>query len=312
MRFKIAAVFTAVGLAVCGVTPPAFAQLMLHNDADSPPPAAGGAHPADPGGGPPPKAKPVPMKAPSEDTLTGKDLLLNGARGVMAFARQGKDLTLTKLSLEGEQLSKPGETCRADITSGLPLTLVPQGRPEGMLRYKAALPSCTFSFDVLEGAVLVQSGETCEIKAADCKSDPAGLWGMQGNTIAPAKAREMEHARVRIETDMRANFRVLLSRAGKDKVQIKKVAGEQAGFSSQREMLCHSYALESQHGFCALEITRARVLTLLAKLNEVPEEDAKPVKPAKKRPKPMAPAPAATAPGPSFQGAGSPSSDRFH
>jgi len=305
----------AAGLSACGLVSPASAQLMLHND--EAPAAAGGAspHPSDPGGGPPPKAKPVAMKAPSDDQLAGKDLLLNGARGVMTFAKQGKDLTLTRLSLEGEQIAKPGETCKADITSGLPLTLSPQGRPEGMLRYRAVLPACTFSFDVLEGAVLVQPGEACEIKAASCKADPAGLWGQQGNAISAAKAHEMERARVSIETTMRANFRVLLSRAGKDKVQIKKIAGEQAGFSSQREMLCHSYALESQHGFCALEITRARVLTLLAKLDGVQEDEAKPAKPVKKRPKPLAAPPAAepvSPPGPSFRGAGSPASDGFH
>jgi len=313
---------------VCGPMRPAFAQLMLHNDADNPPPAAGGGapHTGDGGGGPPPKAKPVPMKAPSEDMLVGKDLLLNGAKGVMSFSKQGKDLTLVKLGLEGEQMSKPGETCRADISSGLPLTLVSEGRPEGALRYKVALPACSFSFDVLEGAVLVQPGDACEIKASDCKADPAGLWGPQGNTIPAAKAREMEHARVTIETNMRSNFRVLLSRAGKDKLQIKKIAGEQAGFSSQREVICHAYALESQHGFCALEITRARVLTLLAKLDAAPEEDAKGTKAAKKRPKPAIAAPQASpsqaspsraapsraSPGPAFQGSATPPADGFH
>jgi len=310
----------AAGLSVCSlvlsVSLPASAQLMLHND-EAPAAVGGGAapHPASPGGGPPPKAKPVAMKAPSDDQLVGKDLLLNGARGVMVFSKEGKDLMLAKLSLEGEVIAKPGETCKIDITSGLPLTLSPQGRPEGMTRYEASLPACTFSFDVLEGAVLVRPGEACEFKAASCRADPAGLWGQQGNAISAAKAREMERARVSTETTMRANFRVLLSRAGKDKVQIKKIAGEQAGFSSRREMLCRSYALESQHGFCALEITRARVLTLLAKLDGVQEDEAKPAKPVKKRPKPVAAPPAAepvSPPGPSFRGAGSPASDGFH
>jgi len=285
------------------------AQLMLHGDS----PASGGSSAAPGGTGglksgavsssaaaaPPAKAKPVPMKAPSEESVLNHDLLRNGANGLIALGRQGKDIDLLRLSLEGESISKPGELCHIDINEGLPIALRPLGRPEGLARYQADLPACPFSFDVLEGAVLVPKGHACDFTAADCHVDPAGLWGPQGNTISPARVKEMEQARIRIEMDMRANYRVLLAHAGKDKAAVKRIAGEQAGFSSERETLCHSYALESVHGFCALESTRARVLALLAQLGAVSDEPGELKPPRKKKPKPPAIAvvpPAAPAP----------------
>jgi hypothetical protein len=110
----------------------------------------------------------------------------------------------------------------------------------------------------------------------------------------------MEQSRLRIESDMRANFKVLLSRAGKDRALSKRIAAEQAGFSTERETLCHSYALESVHGFCALEITRARVLALLSQLGTIPEkdDDAKPRPKLKPKPPAVAAQPQSAAPAP--------------
>ncbi len=61
-------------------------------------------------------------------------------------------------------------------------------------------------------------------------SIPAACGGPQGNAIAQSHVKEMEQQRIRIESDMRVNFRALLAKAGKDKYAIKRIAGEQAGF----------------------------------------------------------------------------------
>ncbi len=255
------------------------AQLMLHNGSESSPGESSDS--AASGATAPPKAKPIPMNAPSEDSVLGRDLLRDGAVGVIALARQGKDLNIARLAFDGEEISKLGEVCHVEINAGLPIAARFLGRPEGLTRYQVDLPACPFSFDVLEGAILVPKGQACNFTQANCRVDPAGLWGPQGNTISASRVKEMEQARIRIESDMRADFRVLLSHAGKDKASVKRIAGEQAGFSSERETLCHSYALESVHGFCALEITRARVLALLAQLGTSSDEQ-KP-RPKKKR-----------------------------
>jgi hypothetical protein len=285
-------------LVTISVAPPAMAQLMLHNGPDGAP--LEGGEPASAGADATPdglaKAKPVAMKPPADDGVLGQTLLRDGAAGAITLARQGKTIVVTKLSFEGEEISKPGERCHVDIGDGLPIATHFAGRPSGLSRYEVDLPACPFSFDVLEGAILVPKGHACDFTAADCHIDPGGLWGPQGNTISAARVHDLEQARLRIENDMRTNFRVVLAQIGKDKASIKRIAGEQAGFSSDRETLCHAYALESVHGFCAVEITRARVLGLLAQLGAVSDkqEEAKPV--PKKKPKPPSVA-AAPAPG---------------
>lgn len=102
---------------------------------------------------------------------------------------------------------------------------------------------------------------------------------------------------------MRANFKVLLRRAGKDRAAVKAIASEQAAFSSQREMTCRDYAHESVHGFCSAQITEARSLAILAKFaDDASDESPKKHTAVKKpplRPK-AAPVPvsAATPPAP--------------
>ena len=98
-----------------------------------------------------------------------------------------------------------------------------------------------------------------------------GCGGPPAADITDKRAKELERERVRIETTMRANFRVLLKRAGKDRAAVKAIAGEQAGFSSAREMACRDYAKESVHGFCSTQMTEARVLALVAKFGDQPE-----------------------------------------
>ena len=93
---------------------------------------------------------------------------------------------------------------------------------------------------------------------------------------------------------MRTDFRALLKKAGKDKTAIKAIAGEQAGFSSDREVTCRDYAQESVHGFCSTQITQARVLSLIAKFDLAPDNSVH--RKARARPKPSIKAPADKAP----------------
>jgi hypothetical protein len=241
--------------------------------------------------------KPTIIKPPGEDTIVGQTLAHDGASGAMVFDKPGGDLVLSRFALDGGRISAPGQSCSIDVSLKPPLVTELKGRPDGMIRYTVPLEACPFSIDILDGAVLVSSdAPICLFKAADCKITPGGLWGPKPADITAKRAKDLERDRVRIETTMRADFRALLKKAGKDKTRIKAIAGEQAGFSSDREVTCRDYAQESVHGFCSTQITEARVLSLIAKFDLAPDnsEHRRP----RTRPKPVANAPAAdTAPG---------------
>jgi hypothetical protein len=273
----------AIALAGGVVAPPVFAQLQLPGALGQPAPAGTVAPPPE---APKEKPKPPILRAPSEDGVVGRTLLRNGTTGMLVIERAGKDLRVQKLALTGDQISKPNEHCRVEV-SGTPLSLTSEGRPAGLSRYKLALEICPFSFDLLEGAVLASNGgKTCEFKAADCQVDPAGLWGPRASELGPERVKEFERERAHAENTVRADFRALLAAAGKDKQQTKAVAAEQAGFSSEREEKCRTYAGEDAHGFCALRLTEARAIALGARLAGVEE-----VKPKARQPRKAKPAP---------------------
>jgi hypothetical protein len=274
----------AIALAGGVVAPPVFAQLQLPGALGQPAPAGTVAPPPE---APKEKPKPPILRAPSEDAIVGRTLLRNGTTGMLVIERAGKDLRVQKLALTGDQISKPNEHCRVEV-SGTPLSLTSEGRPAGLSRYKLALEICPFSFDLLEGAVLASNGgKTCEFKAADCQVDPAGLWGPRASELGPERVKEFERERAHAENTVRADFRALLAAAGKDKQQTKAVAAEQAGFSSEREEKCRTYAGEDAHGFCALRLTEARAIALGARLAGV--EEVKPKSQQPRKPKPAAP-----------------------
>jgi hypothetical protein len=278
----------AIALAGCLTAVPAVAQLQLPGALGQPAPAGSVAPPPDV-----PKEKPKPpiLRAPSEDAIVGRTLLRNGSTGLLVIERAGKDLRVQKLALTGDLISRPNEHCRVEV-SGLPLSLVSEGKPAGLSRYKLALEICPFSFDVLDGAVLASNGgKTCEFKAADCQVDPAGLWGPRASELGPERVKEFERERAHAESTVRADFRALLAAAGKDKQQTKALASEQAGFSSEREEKCRTYAGEDVHGFCALRLTEARAIALGARLAGVEE-----VKPKQPKPKARPLTPQAAAP----------------
>lgn len=283
----IFAIIGGAGLAVCDGT--ASAQMMLPganngNAMGAPPKAAGGsaASPVAPAA-----ARPVVIKPPSEETILGQSLSRDGRSGTMTFDKAGTDLALSKLKLDGDKISKPQEGCSIDVSITTPIISTPAGRPAGTLRFDIPLEACPFTIDVLDGAVLVSRADpSCDFTAADCRVTPGGLWGPHAIDISPARAADLEHQRVRIETTMRANFRALIKKAGKDRIAVKEIARDQAAFSSQREMTCRDYDQESVHGFCSTQITEARALELLAKFGVM--EDPPAERKRTTRPKPKA------------------------
>jgi hypothetical protein len=204
-------------------------------------------------------------KPPGEEAVAERPLFQNGAAGGMELARRDKALHFKALTFAGEQLAKPGESCAVSLALTPPIVAKPAGQPAGLLRYEAEIEACPFSFDILDEAVLVSSpNPTCEFKAAGCAVNPTGLWGPKAAAFTPAKAKEIERARTRWEAAARASFRAAAAAA--DKNAVKLIAREQAGFSSEREEQCRTYAGESSFGFCAARITQARAFALRAKM----------------------------------------------
>lgn len=250
---------------------PASAQLMLPGAVRKLPPegasnAPGSAAPmgADVGQA---KPKPVRLPAPSEATIVGRDLRRDGSMGLMSF-RSGaaNGLEISRLSLAGEEVANREAPCQVDVVAGAPIETRSTGRLGGLARYEVDIAACPFSFEVLDGAVLVtRDPKTCTFEAANCRVDPTGLWGPRGDSIDERQIKQWERARAQAEANMRENFRALLASAGKDKEAVKRIAGEQAGFSSERSVACSTYAGEDQHGLCALRLTEARAIALQAR-----------------------------------------------
>jgi hypothetical protein len=201
-------------------------------------------------------------KLPTEESLVGKTLHLDGSRSTIEFQRVGGHTQVAQLTLAGDRISRSGETCRIDV-AGMPLTVAPRESDSGLTRYQVDFPACPFVFEVLDGAVLVSNdGKACELKQADCRADPAGLWGLGESDFDPKKSKEMLGMRARVEKTMRADFRRLYDRVKADRPLRNLLVREQAGFSARREEICRNYSQESEFGYCALRITEARALTL--------------------------------------------------
>ena len=229
MKYALPPAALALALAVA----PAAAQMTLPGAQQAAPesPSTGTtpcARRSGPGQGPPRRGR------QAEETIVDRDLARNGSQGSIRFQRApDAALQITALSLAGELITHPGEACRLDIVAGAPIAAKAVGKPRGLLRYDVGIEACPFSFDVLDGAVLVTREEkTCDFAAADCRVDPTGLWGPAA--IDDKEVKQFEHARGAAEATVRANFRALRASAGKDKAAIKAIAGEQAGFVRAR------------------------------------------------------------------------------
>jgi len=270
-------------LVVLSGTLPASAQLVLPGAVHALPPEAAAQGPrgsGDPTSGEAGQGTPKPARLhpPSEATLVGHDLARGGTAGVMAFrSAPAKGLEISSLSFVGEEIASPGAACRVDVVAGTPIVARFTGHSaHGLSRYEVEIAACPFSFEVLDGAVLVtHDPRACTFAAAECRVDPTGLWGPRGDEIDQRQIKQWERARAQAETSMRANFRALLASAGQDKDAVKAIAGEQAGFSSERSMACSTYAGEDLHGFCALRLTEARAVALQARREAAAQEKAK-------------------------------------
>ncbi len=207
---------------VCLIATPALGQMQLPG-AVAPTEQGATIRPAGPPK-PKPKGPPPPPKVPGDDGLLNRTLAQNGRAGAIQFIKDGKDIRLSKVTLGGEKISRPAETCTVEMPD-MPLALTPAAKPNGVTRYAAALEGCPIEFDVLEGAILVSPvAKACEFAAADCRVDPAGLWGQPANEIGPARAKEIERARGPAEQAMRNHFRAWNEAVGKDRDMVRRIS----------------------------------------------------------------------------------------
>ena len=266
------AVAAAAFLAVSPImqAQPASAQLLLPGSQPSAPPppptpVQGGAPAAGQPASPPKPRPAAPPKAPAETSVIGKTLAFNGTKGRLIIDRRDKNNLQVSLIAVGEKISKPSEACGIDLGAGRPLELTAAGKPDGVPRYHVSIPACGMNLDMLDGAVLV-SGPTaaCPFPEGDCRIDARGLWGPAPGTLE-SQARAIESDRARADKAVQENFRALLART-QGKNEVKSVAAEQAGFTSERETVCRDYSRESVHGFCAARFTELRAAELAARV----------------------------------------------
>ncbi|MBY6243660.1 hypothetical protein [Methylosinus sp. Sm6] len=256
----------AIGLCSAFALTDARAQLALPG-AIAPQPTGSVAAPAE-GAKPRPRVEsvtPVAPKLPSEETIIGHALYLDGSRSSIELQRQGEGLEVARLALTGDRLSRSGESCRIEVSE--PLRLTSRRTESGLRRYEVEFPACPFTFDALDGAILVSNdGRACELKQADCRADPNGLWGMGETEFDTKKANEMLTLRARVEQKVRNDFKALYDKIKSEKALRKELVREQAGFSARREEICRAYVAEADFGYCALRVTEARALALGSQL----------------------------------------------
>lgn len=235
----------------------------------APPPGPGPREPeiGDPAAVRPPAgpvpSRPVLLVAPSEDSVVGRDLKLNGTAGTLRIDRSGSGMRAL-VSYAGSKISNPVEACTIAVSGGQPVNLVSEGRPENLARYRTDAAVCPLTFEILDGAVLVDSKTpVCEIAESDCKAEVAGLWGPDPATLIP-RAKDFEQQRGTADKAVRENYKALTQRAQPQAV--RPIVSEQAAFSAEREQICKSYAREGTHGFCNARVSEGRALVLASRL----------------------------------------------
>ncbi len=257
---------------------PASAQLALPGAA---PPAPAGAPAATPKRKKPPAGaeaakagKSKTLATPGVDTIDGRPLMLNGKEGLLQISGSGETLKIDKLRLPGESVSDPSQRCVVDIIGEKPIEATSEGRPDGLDRYDVGVPACPFTFDVLDGAVLVPSQITaCVFKAADCQTSPGGLWGPDGAELEKDSAA-IDKRRAKAEKAMAKAVHAIEERA-QDNPDAASLLRDQSVFPGQRQDACRDYLKESAHGYCAASLTEARAALLEAKLAALSPRAAK-------------------------------------
>ncbi len=286
----------AIGPASAQTAPPAGTP-----SAPSDAPAAAPSAPADaPAATPKPKrraaraktAKGKPLTAPGVKTIDRRPLMLNGKAGLLQISGSGKTLEVNKLELPGESVSDPSQRCIVDIVGEKPIEATSEGRPDGLDRYDVDVPACPFTFDVVDGAVLVPSQITaCVFKAADCQTGPGGLWGPDGAELAK-DAAAIGKRRNEAEKAMARAAHAIDERA-KDNPDAASLLHDQSAFAGERDEACKDYLDESAHGFCAASLTEARAALLDARLAALASPAAQGINSEKSEKKKEEPKPAA-------------------
>lgn len=230
-------------------------------------------------------------RPPALESVVDKSFSLSGARGLLQVEKAGADLRVARLTVVGDKISRPNQSCEVSMGAEGPITLKPLGAPDGVQRFELDSSACPVQFDVLSGALRARSPNgACAFSAADCRIDAAGLWGPAGTSFSDAQIKVIEKERGALENAMRAHFRTLLDKYKKDKPAAQAAIKEQAGFSSERAQVCRDYDREEAVGFCALRLTEARDFRLQSRLagegGAVKAE--KPKSPPKRRATPVA------------------------
>ena len=203
--------------------------------------------------------------APDPATIDGRPLMLNGKAGLLQVSGAGKTLDVDKLRLPGESVSDPAQRCIVDIVGEKPIEATSEGRPDGLDRYAVDVPACPFTFDVLDGAVLVPSQITaCVFKAADCQTSPGGLWGPDGAELEK-DAAVIGKRRNEAEKAIGRALHTLEEHA-KDNPDAASLLRDQSAFPGERDDSCRDYVKESAYEYCAASLTEARAALLDARL----------------------------------------------
>jgi len=222
----------------------------------------------------PRKADKPATPVPSARRLADRPLALNGNQGQLVFSDRDKTLRIEKLSLAGEVISEPARKCVIDIVGEAPIETKSLGRPDGLARYEAEIPACTFTFDVLDGAVLAPAQETaCVFKAADCQATPAGLWGPDPSTLH-SDAKAISRQRSRAEAGAERALKAIHTRL-KDPAKNDAITHEDADLASRRDEICRGYLDEAVYSFCAARMAEARAALLKARLAALDRKAAK-------------------------------------
>ena len=211
--------------------------------------------------------------ASSAAAVVGRPRRLNGNQGPLLFSGRGKVLRIDKFSLPGEVISDPSRKCLIDIVGEAPIETKSLGRPDGLERYEAEIPACLFSFDLLDGAVLVPAqNAACVFKAADCQASPSGLWGPEEANLE-GDAKSIERRRALAETAAAGFLRTLEARL-KGRPEAADVAREQSDFAARRDEVCRDYEKEAAHGYCASRMAQSRAALLRARIDALERRPA--------------------------------------
>ena len=220
--------------------------------------------------------------APGVAGLTGQPLLLNGGAGLLQISGDDEAVQIDRLKLAGEGVSDPSQRCVVDIVGEKPIRATSVGRPDGLERFQADVPACPFAFDVLSGSALVPPQiSACVFKAADCQTNPSGLWGSDGASLEK-NAGDIAKERAQAEKAMGKLVRAIQDRA-ENNPDAENLLRDQSAFAGQRDDACRDYVKESVHGFCAARMTEARTALLQSRLEALgPQTAGKPEKKKKK------------------------------